>query len=483
MSDSKRGPLPLGVKIGYCAGQLVEGVINNVLSVFLLFYVTTACGLEGGLAGIALSIGLIIDAVMDPLIGSTSDGWRSRYGRRLPFMVAGLAPMAICFILVFCLPKGLGQVGLAAWLASLLIVMRIAMSLFVLPYQAVGAELSDDAKERASVMSWRWGLGQIGALLVMILGFGVFLGGKDGLAHREAYFPFGLTLAGIFVFGALMAIRMTWITRDRQHQPAAAEGAAGVRVFREMGEAFRNPSFRILFAGAILLFVAIGVYAALSIHTNTFFWKLNANQTQLVTLGLFGGLLVGAPLAGPMLAWFEKAMVLVIGMVGLGLAMSAPTFLRFAGLLPLTGQPLAVTLAAIMLVGGALMAAAAIAFMAMIADAADEHEYLFGARREALFFAGWSFASKAATGIGALVSGAVLQFIHFPTDLAQRGGMDAVLPTSMTDQLALFTGPGTGVLAIAAALLNLAYRLDRKKHAAILQALAERHGAATSPAE
>ncbi len=479
MADTTRAPLPFGVKIGYCSGQLVEGVVNNVLSVFLLFYVTTACGLEGGLAGIALSIGLIIDAVMDPLIGSLSDGWRSRIGRRLPFMIAGLVPMVICFVLVFSLPSGLGQVGLAIWVASLLIVMRISMSLFVLPYQALSAELSDDYKERSSLMSWRWGLGQIGALLVMILGFSVFL--KNGLANRGHYIPFALALAAIFTAGALVAIRMTWITRDRQREPAPAEGALGVRVFRELVEVFRNPSFRILFFGAILLFVAIGVYAALSIHTNTFFWKLTADQTQIVTLGLFVGLLVGAPLAGPLLAWFEKATVLVIGMLGLGLAMGAPTLLRFAGLLPLTGDALSWTLATIMLTGGALMAAAAIAFMAMIADAADEHEYLFGARREGLFFAGWAFASKAATGIGALVSGAVLQFIHFPTDLAQHGGLQAVLPTAMTDQLALFTGPGTGVLAIAAALLNLAYRLDREKHAAILQALAVRHGAA--PAE
>ena len=78
---------------------------------------------------------------------------------------------------------------------------------------------------------------------------------------------------------------------------------------------------------------------------------------------------------------------------------------------------------------GALMAAASIAFSSMMADAADEHEHLFGARREALFFAGWAFASKAATGAGALISGLILQAIAFPTDLAAHGGvMSAVLP-------------------------------------------------------
>jgi GPH family glycoside/pentoside/hexuronide:cation symporter len=476
MGATTHPPLKFGVKIGYASGQLIEGVINNVLSVFLLFYLTTACGLSGGLAGAALSVGLIVDAVMDPLIGSLSDGWRSRFGRRLPFMVVGLVPMTVSFLLLFSLPAGLSQTALACWVAALHIVMRVSMSLVVLPYQAVGAELSDDYVERSSLMSWRWGIGQIGAFLVMILGFGVFL--KNGLANRLAYTPFAFSLAAIFLFGALLAIRMIWVTRSRQHPPTSGEGPVGLRAFREMTEAFRNPSFRVLFVGALIFFVAIGVYAALAIHANTFFWKLQADQTQQVTLALFGGLLFGAPLAGPLLARFEKATVLVIGMVGLGLAQTVPFLLRFAGLLPQTGQSLTLILAAIMLVGGALMAAAAIAFMSMIADATDEHEHLFGARREALFFAGWAFANKAATGIGALVSGVILQIIHFPTDLAQHGGLNAALPTTMTDQLAWFTGPGTGLLSIVAALVNLGYRLDRKKHAAILADLALRKGGA-----
>jgi len=477
MSGAKSAPLRFGAKVAYSTGQLVEGVINNALSVFLLFYVTTACGLSGGLAGIALSVGLIIDAVMDPLIGSLSDGWRSRFGRRLPFMAAGLAPLAICFILIFALPPGLGQIGLAAWLTALSIMMRVSMSLFVLPYQAVGAELSVDYAERSSLMTWRWGVGQIGALLAIFLGFGVFLAGKNGLSDRSAYLPFGITMAAIFTLGAALAIRTTWTTRDRQHGPSTTEGALGARVFREMVEVFNNPSFRILFFGALLFFVAIGVYAALSLHTNTFFWKLSAAQTQTVTLALFGGLLAGAPLAAPLLARFEKATVLTAGMFGLGLAQGAPFLLRFAGLFPFTGGTLAMVLSLIMVAAGALMAAAAIAFMSMMADAADEHEDLFGARREGLFFAGWAFASKAATGLGALAAGAVLQFIHFPTDIARHGGLQAVLPAHMTDMLAWFTGPGTGLLSIAAALINLGYRLDRKAHAEILRRLEARRAA------
>src|SRR3546814_7108635 len=83
MTDT-RGPLGWRLKLAYAGGQLVEGIANNSLSVFLLFYVTAVCGLPGALAGAALAAWMVVDAVMNPIIGSLTDGWRSRFGRRLP---------------------------------------------------------------------------------------------------------------------------------------------------------------------------------------------------------------------------------------------------------------------------------------------------------------------------------------------------------------------------------------------------------------
>ena len=61
-----------------------------------------------------------------------------------------------------------------------------------------------------------------------------------------------------------------------------------------------------------------------------------------------------------------------------------------------------------------------VAHPAMMADAADEHEMLFGARREGLYFAGLGFASKAASGLGQVAAGFALDALHFP----KAAGMD-----------------------------------------------------------
>lgn len=49
----------------------------------------------------ALSLGLFVNAVFDPLVGSWSDRTRSRLGRRHPFMFASVIPTGLLFFAVF----------------------------------------------------------------------------------------------------------------------------------------------------------------------------------------------------------------------------------------------------------------------------------------------------------------------------------------------------------------------------------------------
>ena len=467
--------MPLPLKLGYSAGALLDGIGGQAVGIFLFFYVTAVCGVPPALAGIALAAGLVVDGVIDPLIGSLSDGWRSRLGRRLPLMLVGLPGTLVFLVLIFSLPSGLSTPALFAWLTFLSIGLRVSNSLFLLPYNAVGAELSDDYSERSSIAAWRWGFAMVGTLTAIVLGFGVFMSGEGGLARRASYMPFALTLALFAGIGALIAVRALLLTRDRQHPAPASVGAAHTRLVRELREVFRNQSFRTLFAGALLLFTSLSIHATLGLHANNYFWRMTPGEIQSVTLSLFGGLLLGAPLAGPFLKWMEKRTVLLIGMVGLALAFSVPATLRLLGVFPYTGATLATILSATVFVGGALMATAAIAFASMMADAADEHEHLFGARREGLYFAGWAFASKAASGFGALVSGIALQVIGLPSGASPE--TIKALPPYMVDLIGLAYGPFASLLAIVAAFICLRYRLNASAHASIRTALDARRAA------
>lgn len=133
-------------------------------------------------------------------------------------------------------------------------------------------------------------------------------------------------------------------------------------------------------------------------------------------------------------------------------------------------------LSVVVIIAGMLMATAAIAFASMMADAADEHEHLFGARREGLYYAGWAFASKAAAGVGALVAGVALQVMGFPS--GEGAALPANIADSTTTWIGIIYGPGSGLLTILSAAACLYYRLDSKAHAAIMADLDQRRSLA-----
>lgn len=475
-------PIRTGAKLGYAAGAMVDGVATQAVNLFLFFYATAACGLPAVLVGAALAAGLVVDAVVDPLIGSLSDGWRSRYGRRLPFMVLGIPGVMLFLTLIFSLPRGWSVPALTAWLVIMSVGLRVSISLFLLPFNAVGAELSDDREERSSIAAWRWGFAMVGAVTTVALGFGVFLAGPAALSRPAAYPPFAMALAAVLAVAGGVSAWALHRMPERQHPPAASRGLIHARLLREVAELFRNRSFVTLFAAALLLFTASAIQSTLAIHANTYFWDMTPAQVQAVTLSLFSGLLCGAPLAGPILRRLEKRDVLILGIVGLGAAFALPPSARLLGVLPAAPPPV-ILLACAVFVGGALMATAAIAFASMMADAADEHEHLFGARREGLYFAGWAFASKAAAGFGSLLAGVALQVIGFPSGSSEGSAMMAAhLNPQAVTMIGLIYGPGAGLLALAAAMVCLFYRLDARAHRAILTDLMARRRSPQDPA-
>jgi GPH family glycoside/pentoside/hexuronide:cation symporter len=128
-----------------------------------------------------------------------------------------------------------------------------------------------------------------------------------------------------------------------------------------------------------------------------------------------------------------------------------------------------------LVLGGWASTAVGISFISMLADAADEHELLFGSRREGLYFAGLTFSAKAAIGIGSLVAGIALDLIRFPRDTAvlQAGRIDA----DVVRNLGLIAGPIAGLIALTSAFVLIGYRLDARRYAEIQSALAARRGA------
>ena len=99
--------LPLSTKLFYGLGSVAFGVKDNGFAFFLLLYYNQVLGLPEALVGLGILIALMVDAVVDPVIGYLSDHLRSRWGRRHPFMYAAAIPVGVSYYLLWSPPAQL----------------------------------------------------------------------------------------------------------------------------------------------------------------------------------------------------------------------------------------------------------------------------------------------------------------------------------------------------------------------------------------
>ncbi|MEO7272329.1 MAG: MFS transporter, partial [Vicinamibacterales bacterium] len=166
-----RPPVPVATKLAYAVGGLSDSLKTFSFTTFLLFYYTTVLGLPGTLLALAMSVGLVWDAAVDPLIGHFSDQATIRFGRRHSFMLAGAVCAGASFVAVFNPPAGLSTTALFAWLMVSSLALRSSNSLFMVPYAALGAELTSDYDERTSISGYRAGTIIVGTLLATAAAF------------------------------------------------------------------------------------------------------------------------------------------------------------------------------------------------------------------------------------------------------------------------------------------------------------------------
>ncbi len=473
-------PLGLHHKFAYGIGQFAEGLKNSGMGTFVLFYYVQVLGVEAYLAGLAVFIALLFDALTDPLAGSLSDNWHSRWGRRHPFMYASAVPLALFFYLLFEPPTAyLGEAGLVVWMTLTMIGTRAAMTLYHVPHIALGAELSEDYSERTAIVAFRQFFGTFGAMAAAGIGFWWFFADTpefaNGQLNAAAYGPFALCL------GALMVVTIVWSawgTRDRvPYLPRGGDttrpsvGGALRRMFRELREALSNRSFAWLFAGVLIVFVMVGVNGALDVYMFIYFWEVDSSMRGLLSMPAPLGIMAGALLTPWLHARFEKKAGVVWGTAWWAACQVIPVMLRLAGAFPENDSPALVPLLfLIKFLQGVGVVQALVSFGSMIADVVDEHELATGRRQEGIFFGAVSFSGKATSGLGNLFAGIGLSVIGWPS--GDRIASAGDVPAGTVVELGVLYGPGVASLAVISVWCYSHYRISRARHREITARLA-----------
>lgn len=474
------GKLPFGVKLAFGVGEAAEGIKNGSLATFLLFYYSQVLGLSPALTATAVGTSVIMDGLDDPLVGSISDHWKSKWGRRHPFMFVSAVPFALSLFLLFN-PLVESEGALFVWLIVFTNLTRFALTLFYVPHAALGAEMSNDYAERSSLAGYRVFFTYFGTLSAFMLGWGVFFRStpqlKNGQLNAAAYPPFGASLAVLIVVVILWSAWGTrsvipHLPRPQAEAPLRLWGALA-RVVKDVVSAARAKSFRWLFLGVLILYVVIGIGSSLNLYMYTYFWEITPAQIVWLSPAYLVGTLLGTPLCPWAQRRFGKKPMLLFGTGSWAFWQAAPVCLRLLGVLPDNGSDLLVpTLLGIAVFQGLCTVHSNVAYAAMLADTVDEQELATGKRQEGIFFAAGSFSIKATSGLGAILAGIGLNVIAWPTGAHIRSAAD--VPPNTITHLGILFGPFVAAFGLLCLLCYYRYSLTRERHAEILQLLEQR---------
>ncbi len=467
--------LPTRVKVFWGIGQIGEGVKNSAFNSFLLFYYNQILGVSATLTSIALAIAILFDALSDPIVGSVSDRFQSRWGRRHPFMMASAAPLGITLFLLFFPPDGMSEIFYFGWVLVFAISVRTFLTLYQIPHLALGAELATGYSDRNALFSYGLLFGAVGGygFYFLMLTF-VFPPQPDlpnGMYNTSGFLKMGAT-AGILAFSTITLC--VWGTRGeipRLIKAVPSSQSFGLtRVVSELKVAFSSPSYRTIFLGLLLLTTVVSVEAAFTPFMGIHFWGLETDQLRLVPIGVLAGLPFGSVLAAFAARKFDKKWCLIVGCAVTIISVNVLVILRLFSVLPENGHGLIVPM---LITAGFCAAVAApviyITINSMFADITDELELATGERQEGIIYSARAFAGKAAVALGTVIGGLALDFIAFP-----KNAVPGEVPPDVIFNLGLVQGPATSVFSLLALLLFFNYALSREKHVEIVQELARR---------
>lgn len=472
VSDS-RPNLDLGTRLFYGVGSVAYGVKDQGLTALLMIFYNQVVGLPEVWVGLALGAALMLDALVDPIIGQISDNTRSRWGRRHPFLYGSILPVVLGYLLLWNPPAGWSPPALCAWLVVCVLIVRTCITIYEIPSSALISEFTADYDKRTSLLSFRFLCGWLGGVGMTFLAFQVFLAvtpaNPAGLLGRAGYSAYALVAAA--VMGAAILVSAAGTHRWIPHLPQARirERQSVIATFREMATALSHRSFLVIVLSGLFSATAMGVVAALGTYIGAYFWELKAEQ--------LGGLLLAGALAiltavttAPILSKAIGKKAGTMGAFAVSITIGPlPMVLRLLDVFPPNGSPVLLpVLMGFSYVSTTAYIISTILGASMVADVVEDSQLRTGRRAEGLFFSASSLTQKAVGGIGILLSSVVLNLSGFPQKAIPGQVAEATL-----DKLGLIYVPLIVAFNLVALLVVSFYRIDRESHRATLDQLAQ----------
>ena len=449
--SSHMSQLPRRIKLLFSTGDLSTSIPLAILMFFQLFFLTDVAGLRPDLAGLAVGVPRIWDAINDPLFGLLSDRIRAPMGRRRVLLLFGSVPLGLSFMFMWLVPD-LGQIGLALYYAIIFILFDTAFTVVHVGYNALTPEITKDYDERSSLNGYRMVFsitGTLGAIiLATVLGWYI----QD---PQTLFALLGVVLGILSMIPPLIVFR---ITTEKPPEELPNPPSLKQALMQTLG----NRPFRMVMGLYLLSWTTASVLAAILVYYANYFLKVPDQANYFVLIAE-----TSAILFIPFWVWVSKRLdkrrAFIWGTLSWIVVLLAIFSLNSEQLI------LAYILAAL---SGSGIATAYVIPWSMVPDVVEYDQLRTGQRSEGSYYAFASFFQKLATGAALWGMGTALAMTGYITPVTS-GNLPSQ-PEEAIHAIRFFIGPIPALLLIFAMLFALRYPISRESHQATLEELASR---------
>lgn len=463
--------MPLLLKLVYGTGDWGMASFGTLRQIFYAIFLTDVVGLDARLASVAAFVGILWDAINDPLVGMLSDRVHTRWGRRRPFLLFFAIPFGASFLLLWWAPPWESQIALMVTVTLAFMISDTMQTFVIVPFFALTPEITPDYDERTSLTGYRMFFNLLASLATavaapMIVDTVV----QNGFTQQQGY----LTVAAIF--GSLAALPFLLIFAVVRERYADTAPAKDETPFREtLRSAWENVPFRYATGLYMLNWITFDL-VALMLPFFMLYWISQGNLLASVNvLGediaiesvVLGLLLVTAVLALPVWTWLSnrlnKRSAYIIGM----------SFWAVVQLLLITVQPQQTGyILALAVMAGLSVSTAHVLPDAIFPDVIEWDELRTRRRHEGIYYGAKNFIRKLTGAVAIFFALQVLGWFGYqsPPPGATQFSQSAVTLTAIR----MLTGPAGALLLLSAILVAWFYPLDRARHARIRRLLERR---------
>lgn len=454
--------IPVKEKISYGFGSLMDGGGVALMSCIMLNYMTNGLGIAMGVAATIMMVSKAWDAISDPLMGIISDGTRSKFGRRKPYMVVGgFCLMIALFLLLAPINRlGISVTGKTIYILVMYLFWNTCSTVTQVPYTSMSSDISPDYRERNNANTIKLVCTAVAsglAYVVPLLLLEAYTAPESSMLPQISDVQFWLITAGIFgtMFGVGL-IQCGLYVKERI-KPLENQKKEKFNINTYL-EPFKNRSFKWHISMYVTAYMCMDILAALAVYYAVDVWR----GTELFGMAfssmfIIAPIMVAAVIAFPLvrIVMDKKSKQFAFRM---GLPLYIISGVMMAIMDPAWTPTIVIPIAALLMgfgFGGAQMMP-----WIIFPDTVDIAELKLGTRPTGNYSGIMTLVRKLAGALGVWIVGLILGFVGY---IESESNVTIIQKPEVLLTIRLLLGGSIAVLISLALIFSFKYKVDNKK--------------------